>query len=290
MKKRLLSQKDAVLIYTLGFVIMLVTNIIAVSVIPKESDLYIYASYFLPQISYLIAIIVYPKTANVEYQLNLKENARKNKYRYLLALLFGAGLFFCALLFNYLQQKFFRAVGYNGGVTVPALNGPFDYVLSAFIVCLIPSVIEELMFRKTFADGMSRIGEINACLLAAAVFSLAHFNPVQTIYQFILGFILAFLYIKTGDIVITIIIHIANNALAFFLESLTDSALWAQPKNLLLAFGVGLPIAAASFYLILKGSGKVNNKREEKISPYIFILIGALLVIWIANLFLQEKI
>jgi hypothetical protein len=168
---------------------------------------------------------------------------------------------------------------------VPSLLLPQDYVFSFILICLLPPICEELLFRKTLIDGFSRLGVLPAVLISAAIFSLSHLNPVQTIYQFILGIILALIYIKTKDILITIIVHIVNNCLAFFLSALTNPEIWMQARLLVLCFLIALPVTIFCLYLILKG-GKVNTKKEEKINIYTIMIISIMGVLWLIYAFI----
>jgi len=122
-------------------------------------------------------------------------------------------------------------------------------------------------------------------LLCGALFSLSHLNLAQTVYQFILGCILALIYLKTKDIVITIIIHMVNNILAFFLSSLTNAEIWINANVLLICFIAGIIVGGVSLYFILRGTGK-NEKKQEKLSSYSIILLVAMLILWLVCLFL----
>lgn len=286
MEKQALNQKNSVIIYALGFVIMLVASVIIATLFKeKENNAYIYVSYLVPQAAYLIAIFSYTHYANVDFSLNLKENVSKNKLKYLYAVILGVGLFFTALLLNYFLTKLYVLLDFDMVVTVPELNSWIDYLLSFLLICILPPICEELMFRKTLSDGFTGLGTVLAALLSALIFSLSHLNPVQTVYQFLLGFILALIYLKTKDILITIITHAVNNILAFFLSALTNPLLWEQLNVLILCFLIGLPVAFASFCLILKGS-KVNTKRQEKPQLFTIILIAIMLALWLLTAFI----
>ncbi|HKL73989.1 MAG TPA: type II CAAX endopeptidase family protein [Clostridia bacterium] len=285
MKQQPLTQKSSVIIYALGFIIMLVASIIATTVIPNDTNFYIYICYIIPQLAYLTAIISYTRYAKLDFKLNIKENVHKNNLKYLIAILVGGGIFFSALLPNYFLVKLYAILDFDMQVAVPALNGNIDYLLSLITICILPPICEELMFRKALVDGFSLLGTISAILLSALLFSLSHLNPVQTIYQFILGVILALIYIKTKDILITIIIHVVNNLLAFFLGALTSAVIWEQMKVLLLCIFIGLPVAVLGLLLILKG-GTVNTKKQEKLHPFTIILLAIMLLLCVLNVVL----
>jgi hypothetical protein len=51
-------------------------------------------------------------------------------------------------------------------------------------------------------------------VLSAAIFGLLHFNVVQFVYAAILGIFLAFIYEKTGFLLMPVLAHIAANIAA----------------------------------------------------------------------------
>lgn len=79
-----------------------------------------------------------------------------------------------------------------------------------FAVVLAP-VFEELIFRKMLVDRMIRYGEATAVLFSGMMFGLFHGNFNQFVYAFVLGCFFGFLYVKTGRIQYTIILHILVN-------------------------------------------------------------------------------
>lgn len=284
-EKLLMSQKDSVIIYLIGFAVMLIGSLIITTLMQSDTNFYIYLCFLLPQLGYIGGIIAYTKYAKIDFSLNLKENAKNNKVKYLIAVLCGAGIFFSALLLNYFLEKLYTVLNLEVSVTVPKLNTVWDYVLSVILICIVPPIGEELMFRKTMIDGFGKLGIVIAVLLSGALFSLSHLNIAQTVYQFILGCILALIYIKTKDIIITIIIHLVNNFLAFFLSALTDATIWGNINVLLICFGVGLLVTISCVYFILSNSRK-NTKKQENISIYTIILLVAMLILWLIIAFI----
>jgi len=83
-------------------------------------------------------------------------------------------------------------------------------VVFIFMVICAP-VMEEYIFRKLIVDRTVRYGQGVAVLLSGLMFGLFHGNLNQFIYAFAMGVFLAFLYVKTGKLKITIAIHMAVN-------------------------------------------------------------------------------
>ena len=79
-----------------------------------------------------------------------------------------------------------------------------------FVVILAP-IVEELIFRKFIVDRMVRYGELTAVLCSGLLFGLFHGNFYQFFYTALLGMFFAFIYVKTGRIRITMLIHAIVN-------------------------------------------------------------------------------
>lgn len=80
-----------------------------------------------------------------------------------------------------------------------------------FIMVLCAPVIEEFVFRKLVVDRTVRYGQGTAVVLSGLMFGLFHGNLNQFMYTTALGMFLAFLYVKTGELKITIAIHMMIN-------------------------------------------------------------------------------
>lgn len=76
---------------------------------------------------------------------------------------------------------------------------------------LIAPFMEEYVFRKLIVDRAVRYGQGVAVLLSGLMFGLFHGNLNQFVYAFVLGLFLAFLYVKTGKLKITIALHMMIN-------------------------------------------------------------------------------
>ena len=79
-----------------------------------------------------------------------------------------------------------------------------------FVVILAP-IVEELIFRKFIVDRMVRYGELTAVLCSGLLFGLFHGNFYQFFYAALLGIFFAFIYVKTGRIRITMLLHAIVN-------------------------------------------------------------------------------
>ena len=74
-------------------------------------------------------------------------------------------------------------------------------------------IAEEVVFREAILGGTLRKGvkPWAAITFSALLFGLVHMNPAQIPFAFCVGLILGYIYYRTGNIVLTSIIHIINN-------------------------------------------------------------------------------
>lgn len=104
--------------------------------------------------------------------------------------------------------------GLLGGTDSSALNrllvsSPMWMIF--IVVCIIAPIGEELIFRKLLIDRLKPFGELNACLFSGLMFGLFHGNLNQFLYAFAIGFIFATVYVKTNNIIYTMVLHFGVN-------------------------------------------------------------------------------
>lgn len=93
----------------------------------------------------------------------------------------------------------------------------FDFgpvVLPYFAYAMIGApILEELVFRKFILDRIHVYGEVTAAFASALIFGLIHQNSGQFFLAFFIGILFATVYMKTGKIIYTIIMHAIINTL-----------------------------------------------------------------------------
>lgn len=80
-----------------------------------------------------------------------------------------------------------------------------------FMVVISAPFGEELMFRKIIYDCVGTYGEKTYLFTSAAMFMLMHGNIVQYPYAFVLGLFFAWIYLRTGSLWSTVLLHAAVN-------------------------------------------------------------------------------
>lgn len=88
---------------------------------------------------------------------------------------------------------------------------PFWLVL---FVCVGAPIYEELIFRKALIDRTVRYGEGISIVLSGVFFGLFHGNLPQAMFATVLGSFFAYIYIKTGEIRYTMLLHFMINSVS----------------------------------------------------------------------------
>lgn len=91
-----------------------------------------------------------------------------------------------------------------------------DSIWGILTIAIIGPIAEELVLREGLCGYLIRNGSnpTKAIWISAITFGIIHFNPTQVAIAVIIGIILGIIYVKTGSIVLTSIIHILNNSFA----------------------------------------------------------------------------
>lgn len=84
--------------------------------------------------------------------------------------------------------------------------------LFILIPAIVAPILEEIIFRKIiFGTFYKRMNFFFAALLSALIFGFIHMEPVHILMYATMGFIFAFLYVKTKRIIVPILAHAGMN-------------------------------------------------------------------------------
>lgn len=103
----------------------------------------------------------------------------------------------------------------NPGVSA-IFSGMQHSVWCAMLIIFAGPLAEELVFRDCIIRGMLPAGRWWAVIISSFAFACIHGNLMQGIPAFVMGVILALLYLQTGDLRLCLPAHILNNALGFW--------------------------------------------------------------------------
>jgi len=129
-----------------------------------------------------------------------------------LTVILGLVLIVSFLLLQSGAIEIFTLIGYNEPDPRFDTLSPHQYLIALVTIGILPSVMEELLFRGLILHALLPFGKWTAVFGSAVLFSLFHMSPAQTVYQFVLGIVLALVYLRTRNMLIPILLHFVNNA------------------------------------------------------------------------------
>ena len=191
--------------------------------------------------------------------------------------------FVCFFFFGDLTNvflAFLEMCGYSsilGSLEISNFGIYLVYVISA---CIAPAICEEFLFRGVIASGLKEKGFTVALLASSVIFTFMHGNPEQTVHQFIIGYVVGYAFLKTGNIWIGVIVHFVNNFTAvtmtyvssFFVgEEVVAEAVAAEPITMASFIGaliVAIGMAALGYVFVKKLIDKiiVEHNRVNNVS------------------------
>ena len=121
--------------------------------------------------------------------------------------------------------------------------------------CLLGPILEEFVFREIIYNKLKKVFNIKtSILLISLFFSLYHLNIIQGIYAFIFSLLLTFIYEKSNNIFMPIVIHSIINLFSFLLIPIILSS------NYLLVIFISLIVVGIE--VILSIYYKRKNKKD----------------------------
>nr|WP_155668526.1 type II CAAX endopeptidase family protein [Ornithinibacillus caprae] len=91
--------------------------------------------------------------------------------------------------------------------------------LFMIIPAIIAPILEEVIFRKIiFGTFYKRMNFFLAALLSAFIFGIIHGEPEHLLIYASVGFVFAFLYVKTKTILVPIIVHMTLNTISVLVQ------------------------------------------------------------------------
>lgn len=173
---------------------------------------------------------------------------------------------------------------YNKQVAIIGrMNNFRDYILSLFMLALLPAMFEETIFRGGMQNLLSRWWKmpILSIVVTALIFSIVHGSYFGFLSRAVLGFLLGWMYYRTGNIWLNIIAHAANNAVAvtaIYVMRLKDPkmdiakadvnlSIWWGLISLAVIYGLFVLFERVSQYQIIKPGEEVIMREEDYNKP-----------------------
>ncbi len=174
---------------------------------------------FINQVALVLAVAAYSGIARKPL---LRECRIERKLNYKQILILPVIAIFGILAFLPLAQGFVQLVTLitkeTPSVGISIGTKWWEVLVSIIFVCVFPAIGEEILFRGCVARSLKRKNYLFAILVSGFMFSIFHGNAAQTVHQFFIGLVFAYLYFVTGSLLASIICHFSNNALAVLFD------------------------------------------------------------------------
>lgn len=167
---------------------------------------------------YVVAFpIVFLMLKKVPAQRDLEKKKMKPGQFFVAFLIMYAATYLCNIVGNILTAIIGIFKQNPVGNVMLQVTGNINPFVNFFVIVLCAPVMEELLFRKFLVDRTAKYGEGVAIVFSGMTFGLFHGNLVQFTYAFVLGMFLAFLYVKTRNLVYPILLHMLQNLMGSIL-------------------------------------------------------------------------
>lgn len=261
------NPKDSGLAFSFAFIAI---NLVLIAytvfsqdmVVPFSKNLDYYITLGLIQLTILFTCILYSRYARVDFIRAMHISARPVKSYIIVTIIIGITMLYVFALPSIYFVELLKQLGYNPRQSGISINTFADFVMGTVFIAILPAVCEELLFRGIVLQGLRKFGDVFAIIFSSVLFMLMHANPSQTLYPFLSGVVLGFVFIKTGDLKYCIIIHFLNNfqsVAAEYLSGFTENAPYTGSMITLpdiIVSAVGLVIFAVCMVYLFKQKTK----------------------------------
>ncbi len=140
---------------------------------------------------------------------------------------------------------------------VPEYSGRGLPAIISLIV--VAPILEEIICRGVILEALRRKGGVVLALIVSSLFfALLHAHITLVLNSFIMGLLLGYFYIRTKSIIVPIILHAINNALAYILLY-TNNANFTL-SDIILNRDVYFTIYAAALVILIISAVKIGRK------------------------------
>ena len=175
---------------------------------------------------------------------------------------------------------------------IPALNALEGIVMDTNVwvailfLCILTPIAEELVFRKLLIDRVAFFGDKTAIVISGLTFGLFHGNLYQFFYAFILGMIFAWVYVRSGKLILPVILHgiinfmgtviapaVARSAENMNMAGYTTEEIMELPPEVLATFAIMVLYAIAMFAAVVTGIVLFIARRRKLVTEVGIITI-----------------
>lgn len=251
-----------VFMYILQIVLMLVSNFFAEIDLNNPPIWYQWVSTIVNQGAFVLAVLAYGAIAHKPLLQECKINQKLHLKQ---MLLIPAIVLVGIMAFLPLAQGFVELV-YLITKKQPSVNigiGSqwWEIMISVILLSVLPAIGEEILFRGGVARGLKRKNYLFAIIMSGLMFSIFHGSAAQTIHQFLIGMVFAYLYFVTGSLLASMFAHFLNNLFAVLLELTLANVKITLPFGAEIAVWIVVCIVGfVALYFLLRYMMKVSKE------------------------------
>ena len=252
----------------------------------QNKDIFICLSYLTTNIALFIALFSYSKKIKTPF-IKLFECEKPSLKSVIATILIAIGMLFGLSSVNELVFEFAKSIGLN--VAQPSLPtfSILNFISIVIFVCLLPPILEEVIFRNILFKNFSKYGTVTAILITSLIFSLYHMSITQTVYQFIVGVLFSLIILKGGNYLLTALAHLINN-LFVVLNYYFFNISFSNEVNLVVTVLGVISLVVGLLLLFINNKQKFikgNAKNVKQIFLGCFLGISICILFWIVGLF-----
>lgn len=132
----------------------------------------------------------------------------------------------------------------------------FKIVYYIILICILPALFEEILFRKFTFKKLSQFGKRKALVLTSVIFGIMHFNPYSVIPLIVAGFFMTYTVYKGFPLIYTILFHFSLNFSGVILDVISkNESVNTLIYNHFALFGIVFGIFTGLFWLFIKKEG-----------------------------------
>lgn len=205
------------LIYTIFSIIVIAVQLIlsvASNYLPIEYTPNVTAIFTFALIVISVDVIGFPLVLGLTKKMPKREIPKEKFgfFKFIPYMFMTAGLMIAGMIIGTLVHNLFTLpFGASNTSGIAQLLIGSSAIPRILVVGILAPIFEELIFRKVLVDRLSKYGSFIAIVVSGLFFGLFHGNFSQFFFATMIGCLFAFLYLKTGKVYLTIILHMMVN-------------------------------------------------------------------------------
>lgn len=163
-----------------------------------------------------------------------------------------------SILMNWLRQLGMDFYSYRSAISSSdAPKSTVEFIFTCIRTAVLPALLEEFALRGVVLGALRKFGDGFAVGISALLFGLMHGNFTQVPFALIAGVALGFVYVVTGSIWSSVILHFCNNLISVIYNAVSASAgASSVAVSILITYGlIFLGAIAFAVYLFRNKNG-----------------------------------